>query len=24
LRERLEDAEAKTGSPITNEPPPHY
>lgn len=24
LRERLEDAEAKSGSPITNEPPPHY
>jgi len=24
LRERLDDAEAKSGSPITNEPPPHY
>ena len=24
LRERLADAEAKSGTPVTNEPPPHY
>ncbi len=24
LRERLEDAEAKSGTGIANEPPPHY
>ena len=24
LRVRLDDAVAKSGSPITNEPPPHY